>query len=117
MKSWISSKQGTKVAVVSGVRTPFAKSGSKLKDCSAVHLGVAAATETLARAEINPADIDEVVFGNVGTPADAANIARVIALRSGFPESTEAFTVHRNCASAMDAVAQGCLKIGSNLAD
>jgi acetyl-CoA acetyltransferase family protein len=117
MKAWVGSKQGTKVAVVSGVRTPFAKSGGKLKDCSAVHLGVAAACETIARAEINPADIDEVVFGNAGTPAGAANISRVIALRSGFPESTEAFTVHRNCASAMEAVAQGCLKIGSKLCD
>lgn len=88
-----------------------------LKECSAVHLGVTAAREAIARFDGDPGSIDEVVFGNAGTPADAANISRVIALRSGIPESTSAFTVHRNCASGMEAVAQGCLKIGAGLAE
>jgi len=116
MKAWIAKEQSCRVAIVAGVRTPFAKAGSELKKTSAVHLGVTSLTETLARAEINPKEIDEVVFGNAGTPADAANISRVIALRSGVPESVPAYTVHRNCASAMEAIAQGCLKIGSGLA-
>lgn len=117
MKAWIGKKQGAKVAVVSGVRTPFAKAGTKLKDCSAVHLGVAVARETLAQANLTFESVDEVVFGNAGTPADAANISRVIALRAGFPEETPAYTVHRNCASAMEAIGQGCLKIGAGLAE
>ncbi|NDG28253.1 MAG: thiolase family protein, partial [Proteobacteria bacterium] len=100
-----------------GVRTPFAKAGTQLKDCSAVHLGVTALTETLAQADLGATEIDEVVFGNAGTPADAANISRVISLRAGLSEGTPAYTVHRNCASAMEAVAQGCLKIGSGLAE
>lgn len=116
MKAWIAKEQSCRVAIVAGVRTPFAKAGSELKKTSAVHLGVTSLTDTLARAEINPKEIDEVVFGNAGTPADAANISRVIALRSGVPESVPAYTVHRNCASAMEAIAQGCLKIGSGLA-
>jgi acetyl-CoA acyltransferase len=117
MKAWVGSKQGAKVAIVAGARTPFVKAGAKLKDCSAVHLGVAATVEALARAEMPASKIDEVVFGNAGTPVDAANISRVIALRSGFPDMTEAYTVHRNCASAMEAVGQGCMKIASQLAD
>src|SRR5690606_22322770 len=116
IQAWVGSKQSNQVAVVAGVRTPFAKAGTDLKNCSAVHLGVSAAQNALARAEVPAQDLDEVVFGNAGTPADAANISRVIALRAGVPESVPAYTVHRNCASAMEAIAQGCLKIGAGLA-
>lgn len=117
MKAWTSKNQGQRIAIISGVRTPFAKSGADLKDCSAVHLGVATAREALARADLLPEKVDEVVFGNAGTPADAANISRVISLRSGFPESVPAYTVHRNCSSAMEAIGQGCMKIAAGLAD
>jgi len=117
MKAWVAKEQSHRVAVVAGTRTPFAKAGTKLKDCSAVHLGVTAAQEALAQSGLSVDELDEVVFGNAGTPADAANISRVIALRAGIPISTPAYTVHRNCASAMEAVAQGCLKIGVGLAD
>ena len=117
MKAWVAKTQKSRVAVVAGVRTPFAKSGTKLKGCSAVHLGVSAVREAMAKADLSPDKVDEVVMGNAGTPADAANISRVISLRAGFPEVTPAYTVHRNCASAMEAIAQGCLKIGAGLAD
>ncbi|MBM4316295.1 MAG: thiolase family protein [Deltaproteobacteria bacterium] len=116
MKAWIGKTQRNRVVVVSGARTPFAKAGTKLKGCSAVHLGVSAVREAMARAELSTGQVDEVVMGNAGTPADAANIARVISLRAGFSEAVPAYTVHRNCASAMEAVAQGCLKIGAGLA-
>ena len=117
MKAWVAKEQNNRVAVVAGTRTPFAKSGTKLKDCSAVHLGVTVAQEAMALAGLAMDGVDEVVFGNAGTPADAANISRVIALRAGLPQSTPAYSVHRNCASAMEAVAQGCLKIGAGLAE
>ncbi|MBI4404177.1 MAG: thiolase family protein [Deltaproteobacteria bacterium] len=117
MNCWVAAKQKNRVAIVTGVRTPFAKAGTKLKDCSAVHLGVTVARETMARMDLLPSLVDEVVFGNAGTPADAANISRVIALRSGIPEAVPAYTVHRNCASAMEAIAQGCLKIGAGLCE
>lgn len=115
MQAWVAKKQGKRVAVVSGVRTPFAKAGGKLKDSSAVHLGIAVLREALAQADFPASELDEVVFGNAGTPADAANISRVIALRGGVPEMTPAYTVHRNCASAMEAIGQGCMKISSGL--
>jgi acetyl-CoA C-acetyltransferase/acetyl-CoA acyltransferase len=117
MRAWIGKTQKSRVAVVAGSRTPFAKAGTKLKGCSAVHLGVSAVREVMAKAEMECSQVDEVVMGNAGTPADAANISRVIALRAGFSEGTPAYTVHRNCASAMEAIAQGCLKIGAGLAD
>lgn len=117
MKAWIAKTQKNRVAVVAGVRTPFAKAGAKLKGCSAVHLGVSAVREVMAKSEWDYSRVDEVVMGNAGTPADAANISRVISLRAGFSESVPAYTVHRNCASAMEAIAQGCLKIGAGLAE
>ncbi|HHD64140.1 MAG TPA: acetyl-CoA C-acyltransferase, partial [Desulfobulbaceae bacterium] len=56
-------------------------------------------------------EIDEVIIGNVAQPIHAANIARVIALRAGFPESTPAVTVHRNCASGMESITTAAARI------
>ncbi|NQW45791.1 MAG: acetyl-CoA C-acyltransferase, partial [Deltaproteobacteria bacterium] len=92
MKAWIGKTQKNRVVIVAGVRTPFAKAGTKLKGCSAVHLGVSAVREVMARAEWLCENVDEVVLGNAGTPVDAANISRVVALRAGFPEATPAYT-------------------------
>jgi acetyl-CoA C-acetyltransferase/acetyl-CoA acyltransferase len=58
----------------------------------------------LTRTGLDPQLIDEVIFGCVCQPAEAANISRVIALRAGIPESVPAVTVHRNCASGFEAV-------------
>lgn len=117
MKAWTSKGQPHEVAVVAGTRTPFAKAGTKLKDSSAVYLGVSVMRQVLANAELHPTEIDEVIFGNTGTPSNAANISRVIALRSQIPESVSCYTVHRNCASALEALAEGALKIGTGLCD
>lgn len=106
-----------KVAIIDGARTPFAKAGSDLASMSAVDLGVLAFQEAVARAEIAYDQIDQVYIGNIGQPADAANIARVVALFAGTPKSVPALTVQRNCASGMEAIAQGLMAIGSGQAD
>lgn len=94
----------TPLYIVDALRTPFAKAGTTLASLDAVDLGRAAVTALLTRTGIDPAVIDETLFGCVGQPAHAQNIARVIALRSGIPESKPAVTVHRNCASGLEAV-------------
>ncbi|HVJ63788.1 MAG TPA: thiolase family protein [Bdellovibrionota bacterium] len=103
--------------LVNGVRTPFAKAGGQLKDLSGVELGRFALSELIARSGLSVAEIgklvDEVIIGNTGTPSDAANISRVVALNAGLPEPVSAYTVHRNCASAMESVAQAALKVDS----
>ena len=71
---------------------------------NAADIGKSAVSSLLANAAIDPALIDEVIMGCVCQPADSANIARVIALRSGIPQSVIAATVHRNCASGMEAI-------------
>jgi acetyl-CoA acetyltransferase family protein len=105
------------VVLVDGVRTPFAKAGSELKDMHAADLGTTALTELLARTQIAADVVDEVIIGNTGSPADAVNISRVVALRSGIPLKTSAYTVHRNCASALESIATGFDKIKSGTLD
>lgn len=103
-----------KVVIIDGVRTPFCKMATAFNDLSAQELGRLATRELIERTEINPLWVDEVIFGNVAQPADAANIARVIALLSGIPHKTPAVSVHRNCASGIEAIVTAALKIQSN---
>src|SRR5437773_2415845 len=100
-----------RLVIVDGVRTPFCKMGTDLARMGADELGRIAVNALLTRTGIDPALIDEVIFGCVGQPAEAANVARVIALRSGIPESVPAMTVHRNCASGCEALTQAYEKM------
>jgi acetyl-CoA C-acetyltransferase/acetyl-CoA acyltransferase len=100
-----------RLVVIDGVRTPFSKVGTDLARLGAEELGRIAVNALLTRTAFNPALIDEVIFGCVGQPADAANVARVIALRAGIPEHVPAFTVHRNCASGCEAFTQAYEKM------
>src|SRR5437667_8429432 len=100
-----------RLVIVDGIRTPFCKMGSDLAHLGADELGRIAVNALLTRTGIDPALIDEVIFGCVGQPAEAANVARVIALRSGIPESVPAMTVHRNCASGCEALTQAYEKM------
>jgi acetyl-CoA acetyltransferase family protein len=99
------------IYIVDGARTPFAKSGTTLADYDAVELGKAAVSLLLARTGIETGKIEEVIIGCVGQPAYAPNVARVIGLRAGIPESVPAITVHRNCASGFEAVTQAAEKM------
>lgn len=108
---------GRPAVVLGGLRTPWAKSGSALADVHAAELGRIAAEELLLRLHVPPEAVDEVIFGNVAQPPDAANIARVIALRLGLPTSVPAFTVQRNCASGLEAVTQAFDKVRFGLAE
>ncbi len=105
-----------RIAIIDGVRTPMAKAGTALKDLPADDLGTPVVREVFERSGLEPEEIDEVIIGNVAQPAKAANIARVIALKAGLSKHTPAYTVHRNCASGMEAITDGALKIASGYA-
>jgi acetyl-CoA acetyltransferase family protein len=92
------------IAIVEGVRTPFVKAFGPLASVSAQELGRIATCAILQRADMAPEKVDQVVFGNVALPPDAANIARVIALQAGIPQDRIAHTVQRNCASGMESI-------------
>ena len=95
-----------RLVIVDGVRTPFCKMGTDLARLGADELGRVAVNALPTRTGLDPNLVDEVIFGCVGQPAEAANIARVVALRAGIPEHVHAMTVHRNCASGFEAVTQ-----------
>jgi acetyl-CoA acyltransferase len=105
------------VVIVEGVRTPFAKAGTKLKSVHAAKLGQIAMKDLLARTNLDVNVVDEVIIGNTGSPADAVNISRVVALNAGIPQKTSAVTVHRNCASALESISAGYEKIKSGTMD
>ncbi|HSU53882.1 MAG TPA: thiolase family protein [Candidatus Dormibacteraeota bacterium] len=93
-----------RLVIVDGVRTPFCKAGTELASLGADELGRIAVNSLLTRTALDPTLVDEVIFGCVAQPVDAANVARVIALRAGIPDSVPAVTVQRNCASGCEAL-------------
>ena len=100
-----------RVAVVTGVRTPFCKANGAFKDIKAKDLGAWTVRELLERGPVRPDEVDELIFGNVVQPADDTNIARILAVLGGLPVKCPAFTVNRNCASGMEAVVTGANQI------
>ena len=105
------------IVVVAGIRTPLGKMGGALADLTAVDLGMQAARELLVRSRVTRDDVDAVIIGNVIQPVEATNIARVIALQAGVPRAVPAHTVHRNCASGMQAITDAAEKIQLGRAD
>jgi len=114
MASKISSRE---VVIVSGIRTPMGKMGGCFDGMHAVDLGMHALRELLARSPLTRDDIDSVIVGNVIQPSEATNISRVISLQAGIPRRVPAHTVHRNCASGMQAVTDAAEKILAGRAD
>jgi acetyl-CoA acyltransferase len=96
-------KQGDRVAIVAGVRTPFAKQATAYRHLSPLDLGRIAVAELLARAELDPREVGLVVYGQAVPSPAAPNIAREIVLQAGLPKSVEAFSVVRACATSFQA--------------
>lgn len=95
---------GRRVAVVEGLRTPFAKAGSVLKGMTAEQMGRAVVAELLERTTLDPHEIDLLVFGTVVPSVLAPNLAREVALLPMLPKGIQAYTVGRACASANQAI-------------
>jgi acetyl-CoA acyltransferase len=91
---------GTRVAVVAGLRTPFAKQWSAYREVSALDLANIVVAELLQRVDLDPEEIQQVVYGQVVPSVEAPNIAREIVLATGMPKSIEAYSVSRACATS-----------------
>lgn len=89
-----------RVAIVSGLRTPFAKQGSAYKDLSALELGKIVVAELLQRTGLDPREVQQVVYGQVIPSLSVPNIAREIVLGTGMPRRIEAYSVARACATS-----------------
>lgn len=92
--------KSTRVAVVAGLRTPFAKQGTAYRTMSALDLGKTVVAELLARTGVDPHEVRQVVYGQVVPSLAAPNIAREIVLLTGMPRDIEAFSVSRACATS-----------------
>ena len=93
-------KSGQRVAIVAGLRTPFARQLTAYKDLNAVDLGVLVTNELLNRLNLDPDLIERVVYGCVGLIPEAPNVAREVLLGAGMNPRTDAYTVTRACATS-----------------
>ena len=96
---------GRRVAVIAGCRTPFCRSGTVLKDARAVDLARFVARELLERTNLDGADVNAVIFGQVVASALVPNVAREVSLLPQFPKEIPAYSLNRACASSGQAVA------------
>ena len=109
--------KGRKVYIVDGSRTPQLKSRGRVGPFTAGDLAVAAARPLLLRHPFSLDALDEVILGCIMPGEREANVARVVALRLGIPQTVPAWTVQRNCASGMQAIDSAYRNIRNGDAD
>jgi len=108
---------GRRVAIVAGLRTPFARAGTTLKSLSAIDLGKRVVAELIQRSGVDGKSVDAVIYGTVVPSVIAPNIAREVSLLPLLPKGVQAFTVSRACASANQAITDGADQIVLGHAD
>src|SRR5438067_7724802 len=104
------------VVIISGVRTPVGKFQGSLSDFSAPQLGAIVVREAVKRANIDPAQVDECIMGNVVSAGLGQNPARQAAIFGGLPSTVGAMTINKVCGSGLKAVglAAQALKTGDS---
>lgn len=108
---------GRRAAIIAGLRTPFARSGTVLRDVTAVDLARHAAGELMVRTGLDGAEVNEVIWGQVIPSVLAPNVGREVSLLPVFPRSIPAYTLNRACASSAQAVASAHDQIVQGNAD
>lgn len=106
-----------RVAIIRGIRTPFAKSGTHYAQLSALDLGKLVVSELVERTGINPNEVQELVFGNVIPSVKAPNIAREVVLGTGLPRSIPGYSICKACASSNQAITSAADLIYRGYAD
>lgn len=96
---------GDRIAIVDGLRTPFAKQATAFHHIPAVELGQIVVQELVTRLGLSPKEVELLVFGQVVQMPEAPNIAREIVLATGMDVQTDAYSVSRACATSFQAVA------------
>jgi acetyl-CoA C-acetyltransferase len=105
------------VYILSAVRTPIGKFGGSLASMTAADMGVVAAKAAIERAGIQPAQVEETIFGNARQAGGGPNPARQISIRSGVPQEVPAYTVNKACASGMKSIALAYQEIATGNLD
>ncbi|MCH8492286.1 MAG: acetyl-CoA C-acyltransferase FadI [Idiomarina sp.] len=94
---------GDRIAIVAGLRTPFAKQASYFHGVPALDMGTMVVQELIQRTNLNPALVEQLVYGQVVQMPEAPNIAREIVLATSLPVNTDAFSVSRACATSFQS--------------
>jgi acetyl-CoA C-acetyltransferase len=92
------------VVIVSAARTALGRVGGTIKTVQPEDLAKIVILAAVERAGVEPEVVDEVIIGQTKQSADAANLARVAALKAGFPVEVPAYTVMRQCGSGLQAI-------------
>jgi acetyl-CoA C-acetyltransferase len=101
------------VVIVGAVRTPVGSFNGALASLPAHELGAIAIKEALSRAKVDPADVDEVVFGQILTAGVGQNAARQAAMKAGIPAEKTAWALNQLCGSGLRTVAVGMQQIAN----
>lgn len=99
----VTTRDGERIAIVAGLRTPFAKMATYFHGVPALDMGKMVVNEMLVRNEVNPQWVDQVVYGQVVQMPEAPNIAREIVLGTGMNVGTDAYSVSRACATSFQS--------------
>ena len=108
---------GERIAIVAGLRTPFAKQATAFHGVPAVDLGKIVVNELLQKHDIDPEIIDQLVFGQVVQMPEAPNIAREIVLGTGMKVQTDAYSVSRACATSFQSTVNVAESIMAGVVD
>jgi acetyl-CoA C-acetyltransferase len=92
------------VVIVSALRTPVGAFGGAFADLSAVDLGVTVVKQAMEKINLDPSEVDELIFGNVLSAGLGQNVARQVAVKAGIPEHVPSFVVSKVCGSGLKAV-------------
>ncbi|AQP54669.1 acetyl-CoA acetyltransferase [Vagococcus penaei] len=99
------------VVIVAARRSPIGSFGGSLKNINAVELGQKVVVETLKDINLDPAEVDEVILGNVLSGGLGQNVSRQIAINAGIPQDASAFTINKVCGSGLKSVILGAQSI------
>ncbi len=108
---------GRRAAIVAGFRTPFARAGTDFASLDALDLARAVTVELLHRTDLDPGEVDHLLYGNVTRPVGYSNLARELVLAAGLPRSVPADTVTLACASACQAITDATNLVERGYAD
>ena len=101
------------IVITSATRTAVGSLGKSLKNIPGEELGSTVIKETIRRSNIKPAEVDEVIMGQVLTGGTGQNPARQSAMKSGIPKETPAYIVNQVCGSGIRSIASGFQSIKS----
>jgi len=113
MANGIGAERGRRVAIVAGLRTPFARANGVFGTLTALELGRLVVNELVARTSLKPKEVDLVTFGQVVPSVTAPNIAREIVLSTAMPPTVDAWSVSRACATSIQSTTDAANQIAA----